>query len=862
MFRCDRHDQERGGGVCVFVKNSLSSFVSLVDVTSLANQYDVLTFDFLPFNREIVRFVCVYLPPSSVTNQNIINSFAQHLNKSVNSSNTYVLGDFNLSKIDWNLAIEPNNLSLSAFVEFVHRHSLVQLIKTSTHISGSILDLLFASQFNEVIKISIEEPFSSSCDHCMIDVWLSVTNESSSLNKPKRNFYNANYNEINALLSSVKWSSILSQSSIEQNYASFLDVLYNSINLFVPKKRSLKQPSLPKHLKSLLVQKRQLYKLSKSSPLVKLKYNRINKLYKAKTKEYFKNKEQQILCSGSIKKFHAYVNSKLNCKTSIPPLSKNNVLITDSTEKASVLNKHFLECFLSKDSDISKKDLPHISINKQMPLPQITIEEITASIKKLKKSVSRSPDSIPSIFVKNTAMNLIYPLSIIFNQSLNSGKLPSLWTQAIVVPIHKKGLRSNPKNYRPISLTSIFCRLLEAILHQHISKHLTVNKLLSHSQHGFLENRSTVTQQHTVMNIITDNTNNKVQTDMIMLDFSKAFDRVSHLKLLSVLNAYHIPGEIIAWIRNLLMGRTQRTVVNSVFSESVEVRSGVPQGSVLGPLLFNIYLNDLLRKLNSIPDVETFAFADDLKLISINPSSLQTALNLVKSWCNTFKLDLNPEKSEHISFCEKQSNCFYIEHSKIKTVDFVKDLGVVINSKLKWNQHISKITSKAQSLSYLLLRCFSTQDKSAYMKSFKSYVRPLLEYNCTIWNSKKRCDIVQVEKVQKHFTRRLLQKLNTPFSSYADRLKILNIEILQTRRMQLDLILLYKIINKQIDLDLEKFFKPLKSKYNLRHHKFTLCRQPLPKTCALNESFKYHVIDVWKSLQYSSLKSSDHIALL
>ena len=184
-----------------------------------------------------------------------------------------------------------------------------------------------------------------------------------------------------------------------------------------------------------------------------------------------------------------------------------------------------------------------------------------------------------------------------------------------------------------------------------------------------------------------------------------------------------------------------------------------------------------------------------------------------------------------------------------------KDLGIFVNNSLKWNLHISKITSKAQSLSYLLLRCFGTQNKSAYVKSFKSYVRPLLEYNCTAWNSSKISEINQVEKVQKRFTRRLLQKLNIPFSNYADRLKILNIESLRLRRLHFDLIILYKIINKHIDLDIDKFFKPLKSKYNLRHHKFALCKQPLPKTCVLSESFKYRIVDVWNSLPNDIVES-------
>lgn len=474
--------------------------------------------------------------------------------------------------------------------------------------------------------------------------------------------------------------------------------------------------------------------------------------------------------------------------------------------------------------------------------------DVADSIRKLKMSVSRTPDDIPSLFVKRTANNLIRPLAHLYNQSISQGSIPINWSMAIVVPIHKKGLKSNPDNYRPISLSSVFCRVLENIIHKHITLHLSINKVTSSSQHGFEKLRSTITQQHLVVDMIAENINNKVQTDMVLLDFSKAFDKVSHLKLISVLKAYGINQKVINWISCFLSTRTQETVVDNQFSSPINVTSGVIQGSVLGPLLFNIYLNSLLLKLSEVDNTNAFAFADDLKLISTSHVHLQQALHLVKDWCDKFKLELNPSKSEHISFYERTAHNFFIGANTIKKVEQVRDLGLTLTNDLKWNTHTTKITFKATSLSYIILRCFSSPYPAHFIKSYKSFIRPLLEYNTTIWNSSTITNIKTVEQVQRTFTRRLLQRLNMPFANYEDRLKILKLETLELRRLQFDLILLYKIVHKLIDVSFKSFFKPLNLSYNLRHHKFALSRQPVVKNIILNQSYKYRVISSWNNL--------------
>ena len=289
----------------------------------------------------------------------------------------------------------------------------------------------------------------------------------------------------------------------------------------------------------------------------------------------------------------------------------------EPSEKADILNRTFSKIFLNESSN--SQPLSFSRDNSQIfpqHFDQISHLDIMASIGNLKSSVSRTPDNIPSLFIKNAAINLITPLLIIFNFSLATGQVPSVWKRAIVVPIYKKGKVNKASNYRPISLTSVVCRLLERIIHGQIHKHLQHNTIISSAQHGFIHKRSTQTQQIYYLNDLTSFFDKNKQVDIVYLDFSKAFDKVSHSRLLNALSHYKINSILLNWIQDYLSGRSQSTLVDDVFSASVLVSSGVPQGSVLGPLLFAIFIQDLINIISKECKLTTvYAFADDIKLL-------------------------------------------------------------------------------------------------------------------------------------------------------------------------------------------------------------------------------------------------------
>lgn len=265
------------------------------------------------------------------------------------------------------------------------------------------------------------------------------------------------------------------------------------------------------------------------------------------------------------------------------------------------------------------------------------------------------PDEVHPRILKEASTELAQPFHQLFRQSLSTGILPSCWKEAIVTPIYKSGDRLAPISYRPISLTSIPCKLMGRLLKRGIMAHLLDNNLISRAQHGFLPRKSCTTNMLLFMDSLTQAHDDGLITDAIFFDFAKAFDKVPHKPLLRKLAAYGIVDEILNWIESFLTGRTFRVKVGSTLSQPSPVSTGVPQGSVLGPLLFLVYINDL-------PDVITsdcLLYADDLKIWNASDSSsLQIDIDAIKQWSVDWCLPIHADKCVHMSLGGDSANSF------------------------------------------------------------------------------------------------------------------------------------------------------------------------------------------------------------
>jgi hypothetical protein len=401
--------------------------------------------------------------------------------------------------------------------------------------------------------------------------------------------------------------------------------------------------------------------------------------------------------------------------------------------------------------------------------------------------------------MKQYAGQLAPMLSYIYQQSLDRGEVPLDWRKAHVVPIFKKGDRSKPENYRPISLTSISCKIFEHILVSNVMDHMDTNNLFSDFQHGFRHNRSCESQLFLTVHDLVSSLDKKQQVDMAVLDFSKAFDKVPHQRLAAKLDYYCIRGHTKEWVCSFLADRKQQVVVDGSKSTDEQVLSGVPQGSVVGPVLFLIYINDMADNINS----SIRLFADDCILYRVVTSdddhhSLQADLDKLHQWSLAWQMTFNIKKCFTMSVTNARKKKRYWTYNMggedMALTDSTPYLGITISKTLKWNQHVDIITAKANKILGLLCRNLKHTPEGVKTAAYQTLVRPRLEYCSSIWSPHQQQLRSQIEGIQRRAARFVLNK---PYhrsepDSVTDMLRSLKWDSLEKRRHIHSLTFMYK----------------------------------------------------------------------
>ncbi len=568
-----------------------------------------------------------------------------------------------------------------------------------------------------------------------------------------------------------------------------MSVINATVDRFVPlvSVRN-KPPRYPKYIRRLLLRKRRARRPSSlSTRETRNRYRLLSHLCDSAIRHYHDRAERDILNSGDISKFYRYVRGKKCSRGSVPPIRRfDGTLAISDTDKAQVFNNFFASVF-TVDDQLSPV-LP-ARTNAALSSTEFPLLSVYNKLKSVRKSTSCGPDGVPNILLANLALPLSEPLAFLYEFSFVTQTLPDLWLCADVVPVFKKGSTSVSANYRPISLTCTTCRVMESIVKDRVVLYLRENHLLSDYQHGFMARRSTTTQLLECFDTWTSWLRDKLGGHVIYIDFAKAFDTVCHNKLLTKLRSYGISGSLYSWIEAYLSNRRQRVRVGNDFSLWSRVTSGVPQGSVLGPLLFILFINDLADIFP--PEVSLRLFADDVKLYAPCRYSalLQQTLESLVAWSSKWQLRIAIQKCSalQIGNCLCASQGFSLRGSPLPTVSECRDLGVVVSSSLKFSSHCHHIAGKASRALGVLFRCFRSTDIDAHVRAYVSFVRPILEYCSQVWNPFLARDVSVVEKVQQMFTRRLFLKCRLPYVDYDARLNHLKLQRLSTRRTQADL---------------------------------------------------------------------------
>ena len=531
------------------------------------------------------------------------------------------------------------------------------------------------------------------------------------------------------------------------------------------------------------------------------------------------------------KKLFSFLKSSKQDQLGTPALNHRNRLVTETAEKADVHNQQFQSVFTAKEplslSRLCKMTLQNAADSGVIPprtLPagvlkttpvmedfSISVAGILKLLQNLKPGKAAGPDRLKPVLLKELREEIAPIVQIIFERSIQTGKLPTEWCRAQVTPIFKKGDKSSAANYRPISLTCILCKILEHIMASNMVKHLNKHDLLYDLQHGFREKRSCETQLTMLFEDLARNASAGKQTDLILLDFSKAFDKVNHSKLLWKLHQYGIRGNALSWIRAFLGNRSQTVVLEGEESGSVPVTSGVPQGSVLGPILFLSYINDLPEELSS----QVRLFADDTAVyLTVGGSDdervLQDDLDRLSLWEDHWDMEFNPSKCQvvRVTTSKKIINSVYTLHGQIlEVVTSTRYLGVDISSGLSWNSHIDRITGNANRTLGYIRRNIKTKNPKVRETAYNALVRPQLEYSSPIWDPHTDDKTLQLEKIQRRAARWTTSNYDYR-SSVTAMLDQLGWRSLAQRRADARLCLFYKIVHGLVAVPLPDYIIP------------------------------------------------------
>ena len=855
IIRRDR--QTFGGGIAVYVRDNL---VFKRRIEFECRDLENLWIELCTCYGKLI--ICTaYRPPgfSDFWNQFELN--IESVKDVCDDPNILILGDLNA---DFNV---PSGQKLR---ELCQLHNLVIHITEPTRITAttaSCLDQIITNIPNCVKGVSVDPPLCTN-DHCTVGVNLT-------LKIPKEPPYfrhvwlydKADCTSFKQALTDFDWNSCFENTNISEACELWTESFLNIARTFIPNKVVQIRPNdVPWYSTELRRLKRRVIRIFRKAKCVNTtyqwnRYKELNREYKEKLEkaehEFYKAKNESLCSVKNDKKWWKTVNEILgrNKKDNFPPIfnATTNLYASNNHEKTRLFNEFFLS---NNRLDLSKATLPQCEIDANHPtLTDVvaTEQEVHDYIKTIDIKKATGPDGISPRLLKIADLAIVPSLTKLINCSLMNKKVPELWKKANVIPLHKKNIKEDVNNYRPVSILSTVSKIIEKVIFKKVYNFLHTNRLLTDNQSGFRPKDSTINQLAYLYHTFSEALDKKKEIRVVFCDISKAFDKVWHEGLIYKLSKLGIRGNILEWFKDYLQFRKQRVVIKGEKSDWGVIGAGVPQGSVLGPLLFLIYINDIVECI----DCGIKLFADDtiLHLEFDNPEMATNKLNKnldnISKWANDWLVKFSEQKTKAMNISLKPNTQvlnfpLIFNGVPLEEVKEHKHLGITLNNKLKWTDHINNIINSVTKISDVFRSLKYKLDRRTLETIYLSFVRPKLEYGNILYDDCTEQNSSLLEKVQLTFARIICGAIRgTPHCAIYNEMSW---PTLEDRRKENKLKFMHKLVYSDTPSYLANLLpKPADdNQYNLRNSQNQ--KQFNFRTTKFKNSLLPNCIELWNKL--------------
>lgn len=864
IYRQDRN--RHGGGTALYIHDRFTS-VRRPDL-ELPN-IELLWVELKFYNHSVLVGVC-YRPPNQCAAD--VDAFIDNLNNSLSSivggrnQSVILLGDFNDRCHVWDSDHSDSEIGLK-LVNLVRSHNMFQLINKPTR-NNNLLDLLITDSPGYFLVADTLPPIDN-LDHSIIYGTLNLTPPKIPSYKRKVWQYDrGNWLLLNNLFLLTDWDALFSSSPYLNDLTTrithfIIDTAETCIPTRLVTIRPRDKPGMTSEVRRLFKIAKRMHKRARHTcdpvhiEIFRNARRDAKSSFRKARSKFFNDISEKLLNPTTNNKAYWKLNKLVygdkTCK-SIPDLLDGTSLKTDSWDKAMLFNKFFSEqCSLPDGSDADP--LPTFSPVTESSLSSITTtaEEVRKLLRNLNVSKASGPDGISNRILRGCADTLCYPLSRLFNLSLQTGVFPHCWKLSNIVPIHKKNDRQVVSNYRPVSLLCTISKVLERIVHSRLYTYCSENNLLTEKNSGFKPVDSTVNQLTSITHRIYQALDNKQDACLVFLDISKAFDRVWHRGLVFKLRQFGVNGTLLNWFSSYLNNRSQQVIINGTTSEPLFITAGVPQGSILGPLLFLIYINDLVEGIQC--DVNMFA--DDTFLFDTYTDPLLSSvrinqdLNTILRWGNIWKVMFNALKTYYMLISRKQQPSHYpnptFNNIPIEKTECHKHLGLYFTSNFSWSEHINRTIVKASKRLHLMNSVRLLLPRRSLCSLYKTMILPILEYCNVIYDNCTLRDSLALDNVQRRAA--LICTGAYRHTSNESLLAELGWQPLYIRRQTHKLILLFKIVHSLTPAYLRRLLhQPAETPYGLRNRTNASLPVPYSRLSSTKNAFAHSAIKAWNSL--------------